>query len=79
MEKIICDADLDYLGRADFFEISDSFFKELKGYKFLNNKNHWDKLQVDFFETHNYFTHFSKNNRTKSETKAFKIDQRTIE
>ena len=73
LEKIICDADLDYLGRADFFEISDSFFKELKGYKFLKTKSQWDKLQVAFFETHSYFTHFSQNNRTKLKQKHLKL------
>ena len=30
LEEIICDADLDYLGTADFFTISDSLFLELK-------------------------------------------------
>ena len=30
LEKIICDADLDYLGREDFIYISDNFFRELK-------------------------------------------------
>ena len=28
-EQIICDADLDYLGRDDFFKIANSLFKEL--------------------------------------------------
>ena len=30
MEEIICDADLDYLGTANFFAISDTLFLELK-------------------------------------------------
>ena len=77
MEKIICDADLDYLGRADFFEISDSFFKELKEYKYLNNKSQWDKLQV-FLKLIAISLIFLKTIGL-AETKAFKIDQRTIE
>ena len=73
LEKIICDADLDYLGRVDFLEISDSFFKELKERKFVNNQNHWDELQVDFFEEHTYFTDFSKNNRNPMKQKNLKF------
>ena len=30
LEEIICDADLDYLGRDDFFAIGDSLFEEVK-------------------------------------------------
>ena len=30
LEKIICDVDLDYLGRNDFYPISDQLFKEVK-------------------------------------------------
>ena len=30
LEQIICDADLDYLGRDDFFSIGDTLFQELQ-------------------------------------------------
>ena len=30
LEQIICDADLDYLGREDFFSIGNSMYEELK-------------------------------------------------
>ena len=65
VEKIICDADLDYLGREDFGDISDNFFKELKENKILNSKKEWDQIQIKFIEMHNYFTGFSINNRKK--------------
>src|SRR5215218_1806017 len=35
MEKIICDADLDYLGRGDFFEIGDTLRREFIYYKIV--------------------------------------------
>ena len=65
LEKIICDADLDYLGREDFDNISDNFFRELKENKRLKSKKEWDQIQIKFMQKHNYFTDFSNNNRSK--------------
>jgi uncharacterized protein len=62
-EEIIADADLDYLGRNDFDQISSSLFKELNVYANLSDENEWNKLQVSFLESHTYFTNFAKQNR----------------
>ena len=56
LEEIICDADLDYLGRDDFSPISDSLYCELKSAGIVNNENDWNKIQVSFFKNHHYFT-----------------------
>ncbi|WP_276134689.1 HD domain-containing protein [Polluticoccus soli] len=56
LEQIICDADLDYLGRDDFFPIGDQLFSELKTFKVINTEHEWNRLQVDFLEKHHYFT-----------------------
>ncbi len=63
LQKIICDADLDYLGRADFIPVSDTLFKELCEQNIITDKNTWNKLQVNFISSHQYFTDFAKNNR----------------
>jgi uncharacterized protein len=55
LEEIICDADLDYLGREDFWTISNNLYKELNNFNQLN-KEEWYKLQIIFFEQHYYFT-----------------------
>lgn len=55
-EMIICDADLDYLGRDDFETISNSLECEFLAYKVIKNEEEWDRLQVSFFESHRYFT-----------------------
>jgi uncharacterized protein len=55
LEEIICDADLDYLGREDFWTISNNLYKELNNFNQLN-KEDWYKLQINFFEQHHYFT-----------------------
>ena len=56
LEEIICDADLDYLGRNDFFIIGDRLFSELRMYGMINDEMDWNRLQVRFLETHHYFT-----------------------
>jgi uncharacterized protein len=60
LEQIICDADLDYLGRDDFFTIGNYLFDELCMYGIINNENDWNKLQVRFLESHHYFTDSAK-------------------
>jgi uncharacterized protein len=59
-EKIICDADLDYLGRDDFFEIGNKLFNELRSQGSLSSENEWNSLQVNFLTTHRYFTKASQ-------------------
>jgi uncharacterized protein len=56
LEEILADADLDYLGRDDFFTIGDKLFAELSIFGFLNTEDEWNRLQVRFLENHHYFT-----------------------
>ena len=58
LEEILCDADLDYLGREkeEFDKISTSLAQELIDMKILKSINHWDPIQVKFLEAHQYFT-----------------------
>ena len=63
LEKIICDADLDYLGRRDFYEIGDQLYAELKHRRILKNVKEWNKIQIDFLEKHQYHTSFARKNR----------------
>lgn len=58
-EMILCDADLDYLGRNDFELISEKLKEEFMVYGIIKNDEEWDKLQVKFFESHTYFTESS--------------------
>jgi predicted metal-dependent HD superfamily phosphohydrolase len=60
MEQIICDADLDYLGREDFHPISQNLKHEFMHYKVVNTSMEWDQIQVRFFEIHHYFTPSAK-------------------
>lgn len=56
LEKIICDADLDYLGRDDFYDVGATLFEELKSYNVLNNEKDWNRIQVNFLEKHQFLT-----------------------
>jgi hypothetical protein len=62
-EEIICDADLDYLGREDFWLIGKKLFSELYTCGFVHDETEWNKLQVAFLEKHHYFTKSSLNER----------------
>lgn len=68
LEKILCDADLDYLGRGDFFLIGDSLFEELKTFGILDSFDAWNKLQVSFLESHSYCTETNRNRRSEKKS-----------
>ncbi|OJV14404.1 MAG: phosphohydrolase [Dyadobacter sp. 50-39] len=56
LERIICDADLDYLGRDDFESIAATLFEELKARDMIDDIPAWDAVQVKFLEAHCYWT-----------------------
>ena len=56
LQKIICDADLDYLGRSDFIPVSNMLYKELHEQNLIGSINDWNKLQIKFLTPHHYFT-----------------------
>lgn len=56
LEEIICDSDLDYLGRVDFIPVSNTLFEELKAQNKITKLNDWNKMQVKFISGHQYFT-----------------------
>lgn len=60
LAEILCDADLDYLGREDFFIYSDRLYHEFKHYGKVNNILDFDRIQIDFLSNHRYFTASSR-------------------
>ena len=65
LEQIICDSDLDYLGRPDFFKIGQGLFKEFMDQKIVTNDRDWNLLQIRFLEEHHYFTNTSIKRRQR--------------
>lgn len=54
--EILCDADLDYLGRNDFEQIAFSLYKELMAFNLITDEKQWNRIQVNFLSNHKYFT-----------------------
>jgi len=59
LEEIICDADLDYLGRNDFNTLGSKLKEEYLFFKILKNEKDWDETQIAFLKKHRYFTNSS--------------------
>jgi uncharacterized protein len=73
LERIICDADLDYLGREDFKDIAKTLFDELKVYMNVKDETTWNKIQVNFLKGHRYHTAFSR--RTRESNKQLHLHE----
>jgi adenylate cyclase len=73
LEEIICDSDLDYLGRSDFIPVSNTLFEELKAQNKIGALNDWNKLQVKFISGHQYFTKTARSLREVN--KQLQIDR----
>tara|TARA_R110000868_G_scaffold216416_3_gene466548 strand:- start:11709 stop:12296 length:588 start_codon:yes stop_codon:yes gene_type:complete len=78
LECILCDSDLDYLGRKDFYQISAQLYQELKQSSIVSNKNEWNKAQIKFLETHQYHTAFARKYRQPKKEKRILEIKKTI-
>lgn len=63
LEQIICDADLDYLGREDYRPVAETLFQELKKRELIEDPAAWIETQIRFLETHQYWTAASRKKR----------------
>ncbi len=79
LERIICDADLDYLGRDDFRDIAKTLFDELKVYMNMKDEKVWNQIQLDFLRNHQYHTAYSRERREAKKQKHLKEIIRIVE
>lgn len=57
LEEIMCDSDLDYLGRNDFYPIAETLRQELIEFdKIGKEEEKWIELNINFLTHHTYFT-----------------------
>lgn len=78
-EKILCDADHDYLGRIDYHHIAKKLREELNVYKTPLSDNEWIKLQINYLETkHKYYTTSAYNLRHIGKLKRIKELKKTL-
>lgn len=67
LEEVICDADLDYLGRDDFFPIANLLYQELLTLNMVKDSQEWNRIQVQFLSSHHYFTKSALQLRSRKE------------
>lgn len=79
LEEIICDSDLDYLGRSDFIPVSNTLYRELKEQNKIGTLNEWNKLQIKFISGHQYFTKTARSLREVNKQKQIERISALIE
>ena len=63
LEEIICDADLDYLGRLDFSHGAHNLYQELHERGMVGDEAAWVGQQIDFINRHQYYTKTARQKR----------------
>ena len=66
LEKIMSDADFDYLGREDVYKIAATLYKELIEFGVYFSPEEWNVLQYKFLKKHQYYTKSAIKLRSKS-------------
>ncbi len=80
LEEIMCDSDLDYLGRDDFYPIAETLKKELVEFgKIDGDQKSWIEMNINFLSKHQYFTQSSRNRRGPEKQKRIKELQASLE
>lgn len=79
LEQIMCDADLDSLGRKDFFLTSYQLLQERRNYGENISFNEWRHIQIDFLLSHEYFTDVARNLRGDSKAKNLHYLKKLVE
>lgn len=77
-QEIICDADLDYLGRSDMIPVSNTLYKELHEQNKIGSFNDWNKLQLKFISAHSYFTKTAQSLREVNKQKQIERIKKLI-
>lgn len=78
LEAIICDADLDYLGRSDMVPVSNTLYKELKEQDKIGSIDDWNRLQISFISGHQYFTTTARSLREVQKQKQIRRLERLL-
>ncbi len=60
LEEIIIDANLNYLGRPDYFQQSEKLYKELSSNGFSISPTEWIQSQSRQIETHTFHTNTAR-------------------
>jgi hypothetical protein len=67
LEQLMCDADHDYLGRADYYVVSSKLREEIEHFDEPMSEEDWLLFQIQFLEyEHEFFSITAKNIREKA-------------
>lgn len=79
LEAIMCDADLDYLGRSDMIPVSTLLYRELKEHNKIGTWNEWNRMQIKFISNHQYFTKTAMSLREVNKQKQIERIKKLLE
>jgi uncharacterized protein len=63
LEKIVADADLEYLGTDQFYPISKTLYQEFRHYDPQLTLHRFNEIQANFLRKHRYHTDYCKTHR----------------
>lgn len=72
LEKILCDADLLYLGTDEFVKTGNTLYKELVENGKIKTEKEWNQLQANFLLKHHFHTRYCIENYTKKKEENLK-------
>jgi uncharacterized protein len=59
-EKILADADLEYMGTDQYHEISEKLYQEMLHSRPDLSREEWNEIQVNFLSNHSYHTNYCR-------------------
>jgi hypothetical protein len=66
LEQLMCDADHDYIGRADYYVVSEKLRAEIEAMESKMTDLEWIEFQIDYLQNdHEYYSISAKNIRDK--------------
>jgi HD superfamily phosphodiesterase len=66
LEQIMCDADHDYLGRADYYMVAEKLREEIAVFGTIMSEEEWLNFQLGYLQhEHKFYTSTSKNIRER--------------
>ncbi len=78
LEALLCDADLDSLGREDYLETSLKLWRELALYGQSLSLEDWYRHQIGFLRAHSYFTQEAKALRDAGKAANIRLVERLL-
>jgi predicted metal-dependent HD superfamily phosphohydrolase len=72
LARILCDADLDYLGGGEYTEIASRLYQELSENGFYLTEDRWLLTQIEFLNAHQFWTDFAMEHRNPAKQEVLK-------